>query len=103
MRRGEGGLHLGETSLERRWEGSGDELGTVGVRASDPKCSVRLGVWCGGARRASGGGCGGSVVVGVGGVCASRVCVPLWLGELGAAGVAQVWCWCAVWSVLCVC
>ncbi len=40
---GEGGLHLGETSLERRWEGSGDELGTVGVRASDPKCSVRLG------------------------------------------------------------
>ena len=64
---------------------------------------MRLGVWCGGARRASGGGCGGSVVVGVGGVCASRVCVPLWLGELGAAGVAQVWCWCAVWSVLCVC
>ena len=66
------------------------------------KCSVRLGVWCGVARRASGGGCGGSVVVGVGGVCACVWCV-LWLVELGAAGVAQVCCWWSVGGVVGVC
>ena len=63
---------------------------------------MRLGVWCGVARRASGGGCGGSVVVGVGGVCASRWCM-LWLCELGEAWVTQVWCWWSVGGVVGVC